>query len=597
VQKDIRDDDRLLVVASKIDDDQPIDWDTAEVGARDDDERAVLAELRLLATLTRVSRDPWGPLAVTVDQLVSPSQEPVTWGTLTILEPVGQGGYARVYRARDTLGREVALKLFPVAREGDSELAARVLREGSLLAKVKHPNVVVVHGVDRSSDIVGLWMEFINGRTLEDELRARGTLGAEEAKTIGVDLCRAVAAVHNRGLLHRDIKATNVMREEGGRTVLMDFGSGSEQTDGLSVPKDVAGTPLYLAPELFERRPATRASDVYSLGVLLYHLVTGSYPVDGADRTEIRGAHHTQKRRKLRDSRSDLDTGFVQAVERALAADPRHRFQTAGEFEEALAGSGRDQMPTTDWFLWLRRAAAVAAVALLVAIPAWLVLRTRQGGPDSAASGLTPTAGPSVESSQPAAAAVPSYSVKAAFYRQRNQQETPLAPNDRVAPGDGLGLRLEASTPVHVYVMTFDDRGESYLLFPVPGLKPGNPLAPGQGHRLPGSDGNDEILWQVTSVGGREHFLVFVNPTPLTAFEPMLKALPRPITGRKISYSRIPEDVIGQLRGVGGLVAANPARKPSGASPWFETVEQLRGDVETARGPWVRQLTLENPGR
>ena len=113
-------------------------------------------------------------------------------------------------------------------------------------------------------------MEFIHGRTMEDELRARGPLGAEEASLIGVDLCRALAAVHGRGLVHRDIKAQNVMREEGGRTVLMDFGAGTELTAGLRRSLDMAGTPLYLAPELFDGRPATRASDIYSLGVLLY---------------------------------------------------------------------------------------------------------------------------------------------------------------------------------------------------------------------------------------------------------------------------------------------------------------------------------------
>ena len=127
-----------------------------------------------------------------------------------------------------------------------------MLREGSLLAKVRHRNVVVVHGVERSGDFVGLWMEFISGRTMEDELRARGPLSAEEATPIGVDLCQALAAVHGRGLVHRDVKAQNVMREEGGRTVLMDFGAGTELATGLRKPHDMAGTPLYLAPELFD---------------------------------------------------------------------------------------------------------------------------------------------------------------------------------------------------------------------------------------------------------------------------------------------------------------------------------------------------------
>ena len=157
----------------------------------------------------------------------------------------------------------------------------------------------------------------------------RGPLGAEEASLIGVDLCRALAAVHGRGLVHRDIKAQNVMREEGGRTVLMDFGAGTELTAGLRRSLDMAGTPLYLAPELFDGRPATRASDIYSLGVLLYRMVTREFPVAGADRTEIERAHREGRVRRLRDARPDLPSGFIQTVERALSPNPAERPQTA----------------------------------------------------------------------------------------------------------------------------------------------------------------------------------------------------------------------------------------------------------------------------
>ena len=287
---DIRDDREepqdgaLLELASMIDEDRPIDWDSKEVAARGADERAVLAELRLLAALTRVYRDPDAVgLEVTFRPRSSsstPTACPRAWGTLTVVEQVGKGGFAKVYRARDGLSRDVALKLFPVTPENSGALSGRVLREGSLLAKIRHRNVVVVHGVERSSGFVGLWMEFIHGRTMEDELRARGPLSAEEATPIGVDLCQALAAVHGRGLVHRDVKAQNVMREEGGRTVLMDFGAGTELATGLRRPLDMAGTPLYLAPELFDGRPATRASDIYSLGVLLYRMVTREYPVE-----------------------------------------------------------------------------------------------------------------------------------------------------------------------------------------------------------------------------------------------------------------------------------------------------------------------------
>src|SRR5439155_2355329 len=123
-----------------------------------------------------------------------------------------------------------------------------------------------------------LWMELVRGTTLEDLLTRQGLFGAREAALIGLDVCRAVAAVHRAGLLHGDIKAHNVMREEGGRTVLMDFGAGKDldqdilrtHTGGIA---DFAGTPLYVAPEVFAGARRTKAADVYSLGVLLFHLV------------------------------------------------------------------------------------------------------------------------------------------------------------------------------------------------------------------------------------------------------------------------------------------------------------------------------------
>src|SRR4029079_18388729 len=110
-------------------------------------------------------------------------------------------------------------------------------------------------------------------------LRQRGLFSADEAAHVGVDVCRALAAVHKAGLLHRDIKAANIMREQGGRVVLMDFGAGTWAHDD----SPIAGTPLYWAPEIVAREPATPATDVYSVGVLLYHLTTGRYPVVGAD--------------------------------------------------------------------------------------------------------------------------------------------------------------------------------------------------------------------------------------------------------------------------------------------------------------------------
>jgi hypothetical protein len=587
--QDRQDDIALLELASMIDEDQTIDWDSEEGVVRGDEERAVLAELRVLAALTRVYRDPDAVgLETEGQELVAPALPPATWGSLAVFEQVGRGGFAKVYRARDALGRDVAVKLFPVTPENAGALSSRVLREGSLLAKISHRNVVVVHGVERSNGFVGLWMEFIHGRTMEDELRARGPLSAEEATPIGVDLCQALAAVHGRGLVHRDVKAQNVMREDGGRTVLMDFGAGTELATGLRQPIDTAGTPLYLAPELFDGSPATRASDIYSLGVLLYRMVTREYPVDGADRSQIERAHREGRVKRLRDVRPDLPSGFIQTVERALSPDPAARPQTAGELEAALTGK---TAPTLPLWIWWQRAAAVAAAIVLVAVPvAWFVANQTKG-PDS----TNPSSATAVERppATPAAAVNPSYTVQARMFRTRNGVETPLTAGTELALGDKLSMRIQASKEVYVYLLNADDAGKSFRLFPLADHQPDNPLAPSKEHRLPGDVGVD---WAVDSEGGREHFVIMVTPVRVDAVEAFVRSIPGAAEGR-VAATITTRD-IGTLRSVGGLVKDKTIAKASDPSLlWFEEASELTEQPETASGAWTRRLTVPGARR
>ena len=254
------------------------------------------------------------------------------WGALECRRKIAAGTFGTVYLAWDpALEREVALKVLPAAGRSQT-----VIQEGRLLARVRHPNVVTVYGIDEYEGTVGLWMEWVEGLTLTQVLAARGLLGGHEAALIGVDICRAVAAVHKAGVLHRDIKAQNVMREAGGRIVLMDFGAGETRTeDALSHPRMI-GTPLYLAPELFAGHPATIASDIYSVGVLLYHLMTGRYPVEGATFDAIAALHARQHTIGLSERRPDLPARLVRIVDDALAGDPARRYRSASAMEEDL---------------------------------------------------------------------------------------------------------------------------------------------------------------------------------------------------------------------------------------------------------------------
>jgi RIO-like serine/threonine protein kinase len=259
-----------------------------------------------------------------------------TWGKYQLTTRVGEGSYGSVYRAWDSeLERDVAIKILH-RRVGDTRLKERLLQEGRALAKIRHNNVVNVLGVEAHGDRVGLCMEFVRGKTLADVVRGQGRLSAAEAVLIGEDLCRALSAVHRAGYIHRDVKAKNVMRDDTGRIVLMDFGTG--RTVDAHGKSDRAGTPLYMAPEVIEDGQASARSDVYSLGVLLYYLVTGEYPVNARSIDELRAAHTRRDHRWLSELRPDLPVGFIQVVERAIALDPEERYTNAGELLSALSG-------------------------------------------------------------------------------------------------------------------------------------------------------------------------------------------------------------------------------------------------------------------
>ena len=187
----------------------------------------------------------------------------------------------------------------------------------------------------RLVDQIGLWMEFVRGHTLEHILDQRKVVSAAEAVDIGLELCRAVSAVHGAGLLHRDIKAHNVMRAEDGRIVLMDFGTGRELDDDAS--SDLAGTPLYLAPEVLQGQRATVRSDIYSLGVLLYHLVAGSYPVQARTVREVRRAHERGERTAVQTARRDVPSKLARVIERAIDPRPERRYESADALGADLA--------------------------------------------------------------------------------------------------------------------------------------------------------------------------------------------------------------------------------------------------------------------
>ena len=391
----MRADDRALVdAAASVADGAPVDWVSAESRA-DADNRRLVRHLRLVESIASLHRsipvsepdDNRSPL----DHALPADPAGPHWGRLSLLDRIGQGTSCEVYRAWDTaLHREVALKL--LHDEGDHGHAHdRILEEARRLARVRHAHVVQVYGAEQHDSRVGLWMELVRGESLEQTVQTRGPFGPREAALIGLDLCAALAAVHGAGLLHRDVKAQNVMRESGGRLVLMDFGTGEE----LSGTNRFVGTPLYLAPEIFRGQRASVQSDLYSLGVLLFYLVTGKFPVVAASMEQLARAHAHRERQQLRDLRPDLPEAFVATVERALDSDPTRRYQSVGDFESALresldapASRAAVQAPAASRRPRFGFAFLTAAAALVALIAGLIVWTGRSGQVDASITSL-----------------------------------------------------------------------------------------------------------------------------------------------------------------------------------------------------------------
>jgi tRNA A-37 threonylcarbamoyl transferase component Bud32 len=352
---------------------QTVDWTAlmSELQAADAASPDLLREVSLLKLLDEIGQahatlqseslgdEPLPPVDASTDDTLK------AWGRYVLEEKVGRGGFGSVYRAWDpVLEMAVALKILH-QRYSDDRLKERLLHEGRALAQLRHPNVVRVLNVEQHDRRLGLVMEFLSGETMDALVAAHGKLSDREASVIVEDVCRALAAVHGNGLIHRDVKARNIIREPAGRIVLMDFGAGLSMRT-TEAPGTAVGTPLYMAPETLNGAPATPASDVYGVGVLLFYLVSGRYPYEGGSFDEIRDAHTARRANSLLGLRPDLPVRFVKVVDRALALDVAERYQTPDALLQALTdvsgtASGR--------WAWVRPALyAAAALLMLMAV-------------------------------------------------------------------------------------------------------------------------------------------------------------------------------------------------------------------------------------
>jgi hypothetical protein len=352
-------------------DGSPLDWDALDSQA-DDDDKELLKCLRILGDIAgahRTTIEDTSEVAVAPVPLVDEtdaSADVEAWGRFQLIEKVGEGSFGSVYRAFDPdLQREIAVKILH-NRVGDHRLRERLLVEGRALAKVRHANVVSVFGVEAHGGRVGLCMEFVHGGTLESELLSTGSFSERDAIAVGQEVCRALSAVHQAGFVHRDVKGRNVMRDADGRIVLMDFGTGRDAAELKAIGgAGLAGTPLYMAPELLAGLPASASSDIYSVGVLLHHLITGAYPVEGQSMEELRAAHMQGRRNAASEQGARVSRRFLRVLDRALSPDPERRFATADDLDAALEGLSRQARAIKG---------AKIATAVLVAPPLMLAV-------------------------------------------------------------------------------------------------------------------------------------------------------------------------------------------------------------------------------
>ncbi|MGE0554356.1 MAG: protein kinase [Gemmatimonadales bacterium] len=258
-------------------------------------------------------------------------------GRYRIGKLLGQGGMGAVFLADDLeLDRQVAIKVLPST--GDQSFVERFRREARTAARLDHPNIIPIYGVESQGDLHYFVMRYVPGQSLEDLLADRPKLELEQARRILVEAAKALAHAHRQGIVHRDVKPANIMLEGGDRVILTDFGISKavQATTNLTSTGTIIGTPTYMAPEQARGLPVDGRSDQYALAVVGYEMLTGAPPFESDDVFALIFKHLNDPAPPLGVTRPDLPPGLVTAIERALAKEPEQRFANLEEFVAAL---------------------------------------------------------------------------------------------------------------------------------------------------------------------------------------------------------------------------------------------------------------------
>jgi serine/threonine protein kinase len=264
-------------------------------------------------------------------------------GRFRLDEKVGSGGMSSVYRAFDpTLERWVAIKLMHRDISTDPDQLERFRREARAVARLNHPHVVIVIDAGEDDGTPYIVFEYIEGETLKDRIRRLGRLPVSEAVAYAIEIGRALSCAHSHKLVHRDVKPQNVLIDRDGRAKVTDFGiARSLEAQGLTATGRVLGTTDYVSPEQALGHEVTEQSDIYSLGIVLYEMLTGEAPFRADTQVAVAMKHVKEPLPDVQRARPEISASLAAVVERATAKETRNRYQTANELvrdlEEVLA--------------------------------------------------------------------------------------------------------------------------------------------------------------------------------------------------------------------------------------------------------------------
>ncbi len=268
---------------------------------------------------------------------------PQTIGRFTILNEIGRGSYGVVWAAHDpVLGREVAIKIIPLAREAQfrTQIEANFLREAKSAGAMSHPSIVTIYDAGKTDTLAYIAMERLHGQDLHEYLSGANRMSPRQAASMMMRLADAIHYANKRGLVHRDIKPSNIFLSRDLKPKLLDFGTAlapvaAEDKDKST--RHLVGTPNYMSPEQAEGEPLDARSDIFSLGTILYELLTGRRAFDGRTIDETLEQVVSAHPRAVDKIRPETPPALVAIVRKAMERDPAQRYQKASDFRNALA--------------------------------------------------------------------------------------------------------------------------------------------------------------------------------------------------------------------------------------------------------------------